>query len=162
MNLSKKILGQIAENMLSIFPMITKNILKKDEFTEKYGLPPRFIHILHVIDSFGPMSISELARRLNISAPNMTPVLDKLISEGYIDRIKDESDRRISIIKTTEKGKWLLELHMQWVNQNLGKSLEKLSEDEVEELWYLLKRLKKLVVKMISTGQQKGDEEINV
>jgi len=92
----------------------------------------------------------------------MTPVLDKLISEGYIDRIKDESDRRISIIKTTEKGKWLLELHMQWVNQNLGKSLEKLSEDEIEELWYLLKRLKKLVVKMISTGQQKGDEEINV
>lgn len=32
MNISKEMINQIAENMLSLFPMITKNILKKTNF----------------------------------------------------------------------------------------------------------------------------------
>ncbi len=157
MGISKEILNQIAESMLSLFPMITKNILKKDEFSEKYGLPPRFIHILHITDVFGPMNMSELAKRLNISAPNLTPIIDKLIAEGYVQKLKDESDRRISIVQTTKKGKELLSFHTQWVNQNLEKNLSRLSEDEIEELWYLFKRLKKLVLKMIGCCLEKKE-----
>ncbi len=157
MQITQELLNQIADNILSIFPMLTKNVLKKDEFTEKYGLSPRFIHILHILDDFGPMSISEISKRLSILAPNMTPLIDKLISEGYVKRSQDESDRRVSIIEITQKGKELTYLHTQWVNHNLKKHLQKLSDDEIEELWYVLKRLKKLVMKMIGSSPQKEE-----
>jgi len=158
MNISKEMISQIAENMLSLFPLITNKILKKDVFSERYGLLPRFIHVLHIIDVFGPINMSELAKRLNISAPNLTPIVDKLISEGYVERLKDDSDRRVSIVQTTEKGKEFLNVHAQWVNQNLEINLSRLSEDEIEELWYLLKRLKKLVLKMIGCCEHKGGQ----
>jgi len=158
MNISKEMISQIAENMLSLFPLITNKILKKDVFSERYGLPPRFIHVLHIIDVFGPINMSELAKRLNISAPNLTPIVDKLISEGYVERLKDGSDRRVSIVQTTEKGKEFLNVHTQWVNQNLEINLARLSENEIEELWYLLKRLKKLVLKMIGCCEHKGGQ----
>ncbi|WAM31785.1 MarR family winged helix-turn-helix transcriptional regulator [Caldicellulosiruptor naganoensis] len=162
MQITQEIINQIADNMLSIFPMLTKNVLKKDEFTEKYGLPPRFIHILHILDHFGPMSISEMSKRLSILAPNMTPLIDKLISEGYVKRSQAASDRRVSIIEITQKGKELTHLHTQWVNHNLKKHLQNLSDDEIEELWYVLKRLKKLVMKMIGCSHHKEDEEKDV
>ncbi|ADQ05688.1 transcriptional regulator, MarR family [Caldicellulosiruptor owensensis OL] len=158
MGISKEMINQIAENMLSLFPLITNKVLKKDVFSERYGLPPRFIYILHLIDVFGPINMSELAKRLNISASNLTPIIDKLISEEYVERLKDDSDRRVSIVQSTEKGREFLSIHTRWVNQNLEINLSRLSEDEIEELWYLLKRLKKLVLKMIGCCDQKGGQ----
>lgn len=162
MNISKEMINQIAENMLSLFPMISKNILKKDEFSEKYGLPPRFIYVLHIIDVFGPFSMSELAKRVNISAPNLTPIVDKLITEGYVEKLKDESDRRVSLVQINKKGKELLNLHTRWVNQNLESNLSRLSNEEIEELWYLLKRLKRLCLKMIGCCGKEGGQNKDV
>lgn len=149
MNLDENMINSIADNMLTVFPMFMKNIFKKDEFTEKYGLGPRYMHILHLLEDFGPMPICEISKRLSVSAPNMTPVIEKLISEGYVIRVQNENDRRFYNIELTLKGKDLLLLHTKWLTQNLKKSLEKLSGDEIEELSYLLKRLKSLVIKMI-------------
>lgn len=148
MQINEEVINEITENMLSTFPMLMKNIFKKDEFIEKYGLGPRYMHILHMIDDFGPLSISEISKRLSVSAPNMTPLIEKLISEGYIVKNLQESDRRISIIELTPKGKEFVSLHTSWLNQNLKKRLERLTHDEIEELWFLLKRLKKLVLKI--------------
>ncbi|WAM35025.1 MarR family winged helix-turn-helix transcriptional regulator [Caldicellulosiruptor morganii] len=155
MEINEKVVNEIAENMLSIFPMLMKNIFKKDEFTEEYGLGPRYMHILHLIDDFGPMSISEISKRLSVSAPNMTPLIERLISEGYVIKNSQENDRRISIIQLTPKGRELVLLHTNWLNQNLKKRLERLSHDEIEELWYVLKRLKKLVLKMADCCKQR-------
>ena len=51
------------------------------------------------------MPTSEIGRRLGISKPNVTPLLDKLVEKGYVDRVPDARDRRIVNIVVTEKGK---------------------------------------------------------
>lgn len=149
MNLDEKMLETIADSILTIFPSLMKNIFKKDEFTEKYGLGPRYMHILHLLDDFGPMPICEISKRLSVSAPNMTPLIDKLISEGYVFRVQSEKDRRFYNVELTQKGKDLLLLHTKWLTENLKLKLEKLTDDEIEEIAYILKRLKNLVFKMI-------------
>ena len=36
-----------------------------------------------------------MAKDLSISKPNMTPIIDKLVKEGYVDRYYDDNDRRV-------------------------------------------------------------------
>ncbi|MGN1250428.1 MAG: MarR family winged helix-turn-helix transcriptional regulator, partial [Candidatus Spyradocola sp.] len=39
--------------------------------------------------------VSEISKRLGIAKPNITPLIDRLIAEGYVERRRDSGDRRV-------------------------------------------------------------------
>lgn len=49
-------------------------------------------------------SQKELAEKMQISAAAVTATIDKLESEGYIEKIPHDIDRRTNIIQITQKG----------------------------------------------------------
>ncbi len=48
--------------------------------------------------------ISEISNHLRVAKPTVTQVLKKLESEGLIERISDETDRRVIRVRLTERG----------------------------------------------------------
>lgn len=72
-------------------------------------LPPlQFATLDCVQESAEPPLMKELARRLHISPPSVTPVIESLTAAGCLRRLTDRSDRRAVRLALTPKGRRLL------------------------------------------------------
>jgi DNA-binding MarR family transcriptional regulator len=74
--------------------------LKYEKGTMSYARL-KLIGMLHVK---GPMIMSELGARLDVSARNITKLVDALEQEGLVRRVAHRTDRRATVIETTPAG----------------------------------------------------------
>ena len=58
-----------------------------------------------------PMGITfrELANVLNLAPPTITPLINNLVKQAYVKRVRSEVDRRIVYIRLTDKGMTFLD-----------------------------------------------------
>jgi DNA-binding MarR family transcriptional regulator len=68
------------------------------------GLAPSHGEILGALICRGPLPMSEIARIIDKDKSTITALVNKLIKLGYVQKSKDSSDARISLISLTEKG----------------------------------------------------------
>ena len=61
--------------------------------------------ILFLLEKKGSQKMTELADTLNLTPGAVTSSSDKLISGGFIQRVRDEKDRRVVYLEITDKGK---------------------------------------------------------
>jgi DNA-binding MarR family transcriptional regulator len=63
-------------------------------------------------------NFKKVAEALNVTPPNVTGIIDKLVEQGLVTRTENQEDRRIMLLQATEKGRELLDaLHQSHVNQ---------------------------------------------
>lgn len=62
-------------------------------------------YILILLERNGPQKMSELAEVLHLTPGAVTTASDRLIDQGYIARIRDKEDRRVTRLEITHKGK---------------------------------------------------------
>lgn len=78
--------------------MIQKNLMKNSiKAMEKDNLTRTEIAILFMVRR-EPLKATELAEKIGISASTLTGVVDRLVERGYVKRIRDENDRRVTFI----------------------------------------------------------------
>jgi DNA-binding MarR family transcriptional regulator len=69
------------------------------------GMDVAQFKILHSLSLQGERPISSIGRRLCISKPYMTAIIDAMVQEGLVMRQPDPSDRRVVNVLITQKGK---------------------------------------------------------
>ncbi len=52
----------------------------------------------------GRLSLSDIGRRLIRSAANVTTLVDRLEADGFVRRVGDAVDRRVTLVEITERG----------------------------------------------------------
>jgi DNA-binding MarR family transcriptional regulator len=91
------------------------------------------------------LSMGEVSRRLRVSNGNVTGIVERLKIEGLIQRRTKPDDRRSQLVRLTDSGRTtfeeMAEAHEGWV----ASMLSGLSEEEVEQLKYLLSKGKRSV-----------------
>lgn len=75
------------------------------EMFGKYDLKPGQAGILFVLNQEGELSQRELSKKMNLTPPTITSVIQKMEKLEYIRRKPDEKDQRILRLCVTEKGK---------------------------------------------------------
>jgi len=68
--------------------------------------------VLEALHYVGPMCVGELGAKVLKSDGNMTMVVDNLEKHGYVERHRDQKDRRLVRVYITEKGAALIEAIM--------------------------------------------------
>jgi DNA-binding MarR family transcriptional regulator len=58
---------------------------------------------LRAVATAGPMSVSELARRLGLGLSTTSAIVGQLSRAGLIERAEDDADRRRTIVRLDEK-----------------------------------------------------------
>lgn len=96
---------QISANLFDLMVILHKKIFNPLEISKAVDLTPAQFSVLFYLIRNENCSVSEVARYLRISKPNMTPLLDRLIDLGYIQRTRDMKDRRVIRLRLTERGK---------------------------------------------------------
>ncbi|MBT3938148.1 MAG: winged helix-turn-helix transcriptional regulator [Pelagibacterales bacterium] len=99
---------------------------------------PRFDVMSALYRSKKGLKMTEISGALKVSNGNITGIIDRLVQDGHVLRVAVEGDRRTNLVSLTNKGKNQFEeyanAHESWINI----ILEKLSEQEAQDLINLL------------------------
>lgn len=89
----------------------------------------------------GSLSVKVLAQKVHRTQPTVTVLINKLAKLGYVERIKNDSDQRVTMVRLTDKG-WELEPIFHQVSDTMNQRIYGgLTEQEQEQLEYLLERV---------------------
>ncbi|WP_043529633.1 MarR family winged helix-turn-helix transcriptional regulator [Litchfieldella xinjiangensis] len=87
------------------------------------------------------LKMNELSRQLRVSNGNVTGIVNRLVEDGFIDRIAIEGDRRATRVCLTARGRdafgEMAEAHEAWVSE----LLDGVTEDEAHHIGEVLHRL---------------------
>jgi DNA-binding MarR family transcriptional regulator len=89
---------------------------------------------LDILDVYGPLSPSALARRAGLHPATMTGVLDRLERGGWIARERDASDRRAVVVRILSDRYAELMRFYSPMNRSMNKILAKYSDSELEAI----------------------------
>jgi DNA-binding MarR family transcriptional regulator len=138
----------VISNLFSIFPLFQKKFMKPDQCLAQGDLSHSHFQIIFILNEFGILPVSEIGKKLMISPPNMTPLIDKLISEGLVKRLPSEEDRRIININLTDNGRKILVDHQKTMMNHLKDRLSSLSDEDLVQLAASLENIKRVFLKL--------------
>lgn len=120
-----------------------KIFAKTLNYLSKNNLTFNQFKVLEVLYHRGDLSIGDITK-LTMSTPgNITVVVRNLKRDGYITSIKDLNDNRSTIQSITQKGIDIIEDIFPEHAENLHKTCEVLSDEELNTLYDLLNKLYK-------------------
>jgi DNA-binding MarR family transcriptional regulator len=74
-------------------------------FERESGLTTARTHLLWILGTAGPATQQSLASALNVSARNVTGLVDGLVASGHVSREPHPTDRRAVLVTPTERGR---------------------------------------------------------
>jgi MarR family transcriptional regulator, 2-MHQ and catechol-resistance regulon repressor len=129
---------------LTILLRATNFIQEKiKEDVSKYELNLSEFGALEVLYHKGPLPVQAICEKVLIANSSMSYVIENLIKKGYIEKVKEPSDRRVHIIHLTEKGHVLFDEIYPKHLAHMRSVIDVLDESEEKELQRLLKKLGK-------------------
>ena len=75
-----------------------------DVVQAEHNMPMSHVQVLAMLGDAGAMSVTDISRHLGMAKPNITPLIDRLIREGYVERRRDTGDRRVVNVVLLPKG----------------------------------------------------------
>ncbi len=89
------------------------------------------------------VSPSKLAGALGVTPSNVTGIVDRLVEQGLVQREENHKDRRVLVLKLTEKGQSILANLRERRSSRMQEILDNLSEQELNGLAIGLRALVK-------------------
>ena len=129
---------EVIYSVILLYNLINNEI---SSYLSHFNLSPGKFNVLMVIKHQGGeegISQVDISKKLIVSAPNMTRLLDKLEKEKLIERFTQEGDRRVKLIKITEKGSRLLDDAWPGYTTKLKGLMAEVSQGDQKELSRLL------------------------
>jgi len=143
-----RIIDEVAENLFSAMPLVHRSIRRKllrtalDSF-DKVITPPHF-EIIRLLEESGSLHIAEIGERLQITRPQMTHLIDKLVEMEIVERNASTEDRRIINVALNASGKKMIKEQEIHIRKATAEMLEKLTLEDLEALSVSLKTLREI------------------
>ncbi|WP_245527043.1 MarR family winged helix-turn-helix transcriptional regulator [Acidianus hospitalis] len=118
---------------------------------EKRGLSYTEVSTLYFLKG-GEKNVSSLAEFVGVNKSTMVEILDTLENEGLITRSRDEKDRRVVLVKITQKGLEELE-NVRQGYKNLIKDILSRSEGNIIKFFQIV--IEEVSVKEKASNVQK-------
>lgn len=85
--------------------------------------------------------ITTISRRMGVSPPTITGIIDRLQKGGYVQRIRDSRDRRVVFVSLTAKGESFVTKVRRSIEHRWMKIVVYLSADERSRYVNILKKI---------------------
>jgi DNA-binding MarR family transcriptional regulator len=134
------------------------------EFAQTIQIFPRIKHLAQISSSLGQSEIdfigciyhagktgqpfltpSEIGKRLCVSRPAVTAIINRTLDQGLINRTIDNEDKRRVQITLTDNGRAVFEREWQQLVTAMEQILQKLGPEDGEDLVRLMKRTLELL-----------------
>jgi DNA-binding MarR family transcriptional regulator len=136
----------ITEDIIAIKPLFYKAFGKPAPVS--VSIAPGAYYAMLQLDKDGVLTMSDLGKKLYISRPNVTVLIDKLISYGFAERLTDKEDRRFVRIRLTSKGTRFIKKNIKLFKEQIRSRLTSLSEEELNIFSTSLQQVKAILSKI--------------
>ncbi len=136
-----KTTDQIAQEMSFIIPTFLRHM-----FPFVFGemdLPPQQIIAIICVEEKGVCSLGDLAKELHVSAPTVTGIVDRLERDGFMKRVPDEKDRRVTNVVITPEAKKIANQFRKNIKERWAYILNNLPAEDREGPLNMLKKISK-------------------
>ncbi len=133
-----------ARRMMELLVAVGRRSSLRDplaQLTESLELTPPQLHGVVWLGQDGPLSMGELARRVGVTEKTITGIVDRLEREGYAQRERDASDRRVVQVSLTPRGKAISDRVQSRARESLGTFLSLLDSEERAALLRIFEKL---------------------
>lgn len=124
----------VSKNFFRFMLLIHHKHANFRDFGKCSDLPQSQTKVLFFLFHNGPCSVSTIGSCLEISKPNMTPIIDSLLQNGFVTRYSDSKDRRILIIEVTDKGTEFVNTLKVEIKKKFAEKLSCLSDEDLLKL----------------------------
>ena len=96
------------------------------------------VHVIEAVGLGDGCSMSSIAKRLNITVGTLTIAMNNLVNKKYVERRRSEKDRRVVLVKLTDRGVAAYKHHEDYHRQMIEAILKKLDKTELPVLMKML------------------------
>lgn len=105
------------------------------------GLTASQFEVLEVLRDLGDLRICDIIEKILATGGNMTVVIDNLAKDGLVQQSVDPQDKRVKLIRISDKGKSLMDDLIPRYLDNINSIFDELSEAEKRTLREILTKL---------------------
>ncbi len=148
----------IADDLLDLIPSLLQR-LRADiprEIDHEQGMPEwqdiselrattGQIRLLRILIKRQRCAMQELAEQMDVAPPTVTAMIKRLLTQGFVERIRDEQDWRVVWVSPTERGQRAVTLYDQFRRANLQRRLAHLDTEELVQLRVALPVLRHII-----------------
>lgn len=95
---------------------------------------------LEVIRNKGKPTLSEIAQELNFSKPSVTMMVNRLIEQGFVEKVQSVEDKRVFYVKLTDLGRDLIDIQLNIYREFASRLEQVLGVHDGDRLAYLLSK----------------------
>jgi DNA-binding MarR family transcriptional regulator len=92
------------------------------------------LRVMMILHTDGPTRVSVLARKLNVSTPTVTGILDRLVRQELTYRQDDPRDRRVVLNALTDKGREVIRYLQPFDSPRLTRAIESLDSEQQQSV----------------------------
>jgi MarR family transcriptional regulator, organic hydroperoxide resistance regulator len=92
------------------------------------------LKLLRILMTHQRCTMQELAEQLEVAPPTVTAMVKRLLTQGFVERVRDEQDWRVVQVLPTERGQRAVSLYEEFWRANLQRLLTHLSREELAQL----------------------------
>ncbi len=133
--MTEPVIDTLVDSFSSLIPVFMK-VLKQiqSEVLQDSEISSVHMQIMFILKHEGQLNMSALGKKLMAPKPNVTVFIDKLIEHEYVERLYNDSDRRVISIKLTESGQNRIDEHLKEMKKYFRQFMKRFSEDDLEML----------------------------
>jgi DNA-binding MarR family transcriptional regulator len=121
--------------LVELFTEINRKLFKRlTPFAQQEGLSIAEFLVLWKMHRKVSCRVLELAGETGLPPSTLTGILDRLTAEGWLEREADPEDRRVVVMKITQKLRQLIRHVSQASQRSLAKAFRQLPPDLIERL----------------------------
>jgi len=150
--------GEIADELLDLLPRLLQRIRADiPRETDLEQVQPEWrdiselrattgqVRLLRILMRTQRCTMQKLAEQLDVAPPTVTAMVKRLLSQGFVERLRDEEDWRMVWILPTERGQRAVALYDQLRRASLQRRLAHLTQEEQAQLRLSLPILRHLI-----------------
>lgn len=147
--MKEKNIDAVTIELSKILPLFQQKLIKPFEQIAKSKISPMQFYVIFTLKEKGPLAMTQLSNELLTSKQQMTPIIDKLIEFGFVERKHDEIDRRIVKITLSSSGKLFLEKQKMEMFDMLKTKIQNLSDDDLSTLYKAFLEIRRVIDKLV-------------
>ncbi|WP_028562865.1 MarR family winged helix-turn-helix transcriptional regulator [Paenibacillus pinihumi] len=146
-------LSDESNELYVLFKIFVKKIGEEWKARSGDNLPLSHIRMLSILQRRNKAKVAELADCLHVTPGAVTGIADKLIQRGYIDRHRDEADRRVVYLQLTGEGQSAVK-ELDLIQQQLYADV--LDRLDIEDIGHLKRIFTTMIELVDSTNRRQG------
>ena len=120
--------GITVQRLVRVFQLFERDQIKVFGFTSS-----QCYSMLELLKS-DSLSMYELSEKMNLNTSTMTRIVDKLVRDKYITRERYEEDKRVVIVKLSDKGKKAAQEMNEGISSYYKNIIDNIPKGKVDEV----------------------------